>query len=85
MKRRNHWRSSKTHPLRRGWYRVTLGDGSTDWRAWGRGHWWKQIPGGWITWFSGDGKPHDFKWRGPRKDIALDYHDLSQDPRFAGK
>ena len=78
IKHRNFWRSAKTHPFRRGWYQVRLDDGSVDWRAWGRGYWWKQIKGGWIAWFSGDGEPKDFQWRGPRKDIALDYEDVAK-------
>lgn len=77
MKRRNYWRSAKTLPPRRGWYRVKLSDGSTAWRAWGRGCWWNQIKGGWVTWFTGaTGEPVDFKWRGPRRDIALNREEL---------
>lgn len=76
MKARNHWRSRKTRPLLKGWYQVKLPDGTTDWRAWGNGAWWKQLKDGWIAWFNGDGEPHEFQWRGPRKDIALDYADV---------
>lgn len=76
MKPRNHWRSAKTRPPRRGWYQVKLEDGTTDWRAWGCGQWWKQISGGWRSSFSGDGEPRMFQWRGPRKDVGLDYADV---------
>lgn len=76
MKTRNPWRSKKTHPLAKGWYQVRLEDGSTDWRAWGNGQWWKQIQDGWICSFSGDGELRELQWRGPRKDIALDYAEV---------
>lgn len=70
------WNTADKLPPEAGWYQVKLGDGSVDWRAWGRGAWWRQVEGGWIAWYSGDGAPMDFQWRGPVKDIALNYSDL---------
>jgi hypothetical protein len=69
------WRSSYTHPARKGWYEVRAMDdrwgGETRWRAWGNGQWWTQLAGGgWMGLVEWAGQ---YQWRGPCIDIGLDY------------
>lgn len=63
MSKTNKWKSKKTTPLRRGWYVTRRDDGDIQWRAWGCGAWWKQIRGGWVEWFSGDGEALRYEWQ----------------------
>lgn len=71
------WHSANTHPPRKGWYQTRrVGETEIEWRAWGNGCWWRQIRGGWVSWYHGDGAPHMFQWRGPAKSLKLDYDEL---------
>ena len=72
------WQSRKTTPTKRGWY-ITGDEGEMQWRAWGRRSWWKQIGGGWIEWFDGNGEAMRYDWI-PRSfhDLKLDLHQLPE-------
>lgn len=73
------WTPKTKLPSRKGWYITRSDDGTIDWRAWGCGAWWKQIKGGWIEWFNGDGQPAQYAFRkGSRKNISLDRDELPE-------
>lgn len=65
------WRDRNETPRRKGWYITRREDGHVSWRAWGKGAWWKQIKGGWIQWFDGDGAAMRFDWQ-PRSRQSID-------------
>ncbi len=71
-----HWKSSKTHPPRKGWYQIrSVEDGTTDWRAWWGPNWWMQRSDGWIGLLTWEGV---YQWREPRKDIKLNYAEVAR-------
>ena len=81
MKEKTKWRPKEFVPRRAGWYITRTTDGFIDWRAWGAGAWWKQMKGGWIEWFDGNGVAirYDFV---PRSwhDVKLNRKDLPEIP-----
>jgi hypothetical protein len=65
------WRAKNKLPRRKGWYITRTEDGFISWRAWGHGSWWRQIKGGWIEFFGGDGYPTRYDWQ-PRSRQSID-------------
>lgn len=75
------WRDRNKTPWRKGWYITRTEDGFISWRAWGNGAWWKQIKGGWIEWFDGDGNAMRYDWQPrSRQSIDLDSDKLPELP-----
>ncbi len=73
------WMTGKKAPMRRGWYITRTTDGFIDWRAWGCGSWWKQIKGGWIEWFDGDGQAIRYDYQpASRQNINLNRKELPE-------
>lgn len=72
------WNRAQTRPSKPGWYLTQRPNEpeSIDWRAWGSGGWWKQVKGGWIESFDGDGVAVEYEWREPGQSIRLDYGEL---------
>lgn len=71
------WCDRGTTPLRKGWYITRRDDGFISWRAWGNSAWWKQIKGGWMEWFDGDGNAARYDWQpGSRQSIDLGSDEL---------
>lgn len=60
--KKQKWKPKETLPTKRGWYITRTEDGDVQWRAFGCGAWWKQIKGGWIEWFTGDGVSMTYEW-----------------------
>lgn len=73
------WTPKTRTPTRRGWYITRTDEGMVDWRAWGCGAWWKQLKGGWIEWYDGDGKAMTYAWKkDSRQNINLDRCELKE-------
>lgn len=73
------WTNKKITPHKKGWYITHTDDGRLSWRAWGRGAWWRQIPGGWIEWFDGEGGAMTYDWMLKSwKSMDLDFHQLPE-------
>lgn len=56
------WRPKTKVPTQKGWYITRDDEGHIQWRAWGNGNWWKQITGGWVGFFKGDGTIQTYEW-----------------------
>lgn len=65
------WKDRNKTPSSKGWYITRRDDGEMSWRAWGNDAWWKQIKGGWIECFDGDGCAMRFEWM-PRTRKSID-------------
>ena len=65
------WMDKETTPRRKGWYLTRREDGDLSWRAWGCNAWWKQLTGGWVEWFDGNGNAMRFDWM-PRSRKSID-------------
>lgn len=71
------WWGGHITPSRTGWYITRTENGFISWRAWGKGAWWKQIKGGWIESYTGDGCALRYDWQPQsRQSIDLDSHQL---------
>ena len=72
------WWGGNITPSRKGWYITRTEDGFISWRAWGNGAWWKQIKGGWIESYTGDGCALRYDWQPQsRQSIDLDHDKLT--------
>lgn len=77
--KQSRWIPASSTPSRKGWYQTRTQDGFISWRAWGNGAWWKQIQGGWIEWFDGDGNAMRYEWKaGTLEDIKLNADQLPE-------
>jgi hypothetical protein len=77
MKTKSRWTSKTKTPRRKGWYVTRTADGDVLWRAWGCGAWWRQIKGGWIESFTGDGEAMTYEWdKDTRQSVDLDHDQL---------
>jgi hypothetical protein len=71
------WSPKDKLPTKKGWYITRTSEGELHWRAWGNGAWWKQIKGGWVEWFNGDGQAICYDWQpASRKSIDLESNQL---------
>ena len=72
------WNPKTKTPRRKGWYiTMRVEEGYVSWRAWGNGEWWKQLSGGWIGWYDGDGNPYRCLWASkPHFSIEMNQNEL---------